>query len=199
MSRYNFEFPNFRFWIEEFTHNAKDKPLHSKYRYQIEFNYGRRGSKIDIVPPSCTDLISMNYPSFQQCYGCPYKFLESSDLKAILTHHGLSSIQVDEVLSFSDKKDYQLACTKYFEFVNDYRVNEVIHSPNRYYDLSQIMKRVSSKHTKDVSAMDTSLNDLSYDKHLWEMLSPAKDISKIDSQTIAANYLDAMSQLDFNY
>lgn len=165
----------------------------AKYRYQIEFNYGRRGSKIDIAPPSCAELISMNYPSFQQCYGCPYKFLESSDLKATLVDHGLNSIQVEEVLNFSDKNDYQLACSKYFESVNDYRTDEVINSPNRYYELCQMIKTIRCKQA-DMSVKDKSLNDSLYDKHVWEMLSPAKD--NVKRSEINA---DPMSQLDFNY
>lgn len=165
----------------------------AKYRYQIEFNYGRRGSKIDIPPPSCADLISMNYPSFQQCYGCPYRYLESSDLKAKLVDHGLNSVQVEEVLSFSTKNDYQLACSKYFEFVNNYQANEVISSPNRYFELTQMIKQIKSKQTDKTSAMDKSLNNM-YDQHLWEMLSPTKDNTK--TSDINA---ELMSQLDFNY
>ncbi|KAG4066757.1 hypothetical protein HA402_012824 [Bradysia odoriphaga] len=185
-----------KFWIEEFTHDNKDKPLASKYRYQIEFNYGTRGSRIDIAPPSCTDLISMNFPSFQQCYGCPYKFLEPTDLKATLTAHGLNSIQVDEVLSYSDKNDYQLACTKYFECVNDYKASEVINSPNRYFDLCQMIKRIRSKRTPDADK-DHSLNDLLYDKHLWEELSPTKDHP--ESPAIIVENVEPMTQFDFNY
>lgn len=180
--------------MAEFTHNNKDKPLAAKYRYQIEFNYGRRGSKVDIAAPTCADLISMNYPSFQQCYGCPYKFLESSDLKAKLANHGLHSVQVEEVANLAGKNDYQLACSKHFEIVNDYQANEVISSPNRYFELSQMIKQIKSKPADNVSAKDKSLNDL-YDKHLWEMLSPTKDNAK--KAETSAN--DPMSQFDFNF
>lgn len=196
-----------RFWIEEFTHNNKDKPLASKYRYQIEFNYGRRGSRIDIAPPTCTELISMNSPGFQQCYGCPYKFLESTDLKATLAANGLNSIQVDEVLAHVDKNDYQLACTKYFESTiaqmvsckNDYKTSEVINSPNRYFDLCQMIKRTANKHTQMDAGKNDSVNSLLYDKHLWEMLSPTKDQSEAKTTAITVDNVEPMSQFDFNY
>lgn len=122
--------------------------------------------------------------------------MESSDLKATLVKHGLNSIQVEEVLQFSDKNDYQLACSKHFEIVNDYASNEVINSPNRYYELCQMIKQIKNKPAADTSAADKSLNDSLYDKHLWEMLSPAKDILKKSEIPID---IDIMSQLDFNY
>lgn len=137
----------------------------------------------------------MNFPSFQQCYGCPYKFLESSDLKATLINHGLNSIQVEEVTQFSDKNDYQLACSKHFEMVNDYNAKEVINSPNRYFELCQMINKMKSKPADDISVQDKSLNDL-YDKHLWEMISPAKN--NLPKSEITVD-IDLMSQLDFNY
>lgn len=168
----------------------------AKYRYQIEYNYGRRGSKVDIPPPSCTDLIKLNFPSFQQCYGCPFRFLESFDLKATLTRRGLSNIQADEVLIFSEKNDYQLACTKYFELVNDCKANQLIDSPNRYYELCQMIERSRHKVNGAASA-NNSMHEELYDKHLWEMLHAAND----DSQKlqIIDETIEKMSQYDYEY
>lgn len=136
----------------------------------------------------------MNYPSFQQCYGCPFKFLDSSDLKSKLIEHGLNSVQVDEVLNFSNKNDYLLACSKYFEVVNDYQLHEVISSPNRYYELCKMAEQIKKKQTEEPTAINKSLNESLYDKHLWEILSPAKDNLKKSE-----NSDDLMSQIDFNY
>lgn len=120
--------------------------------------------------------------------------MESSNLKATLIQHGFHSIQADEVLNFSNKNDYQLACTKHFEIMNGYQPTEIINNPNRYYELTQMVKQNRSKHTLETSDNNKSLNDSLYDKHLWEMLSPAKDSMK-KAEMIA----DPMSQIDFNY
>lgn len=115
-------------------------------------------------------------------------------MKATLFQHGLNSIQVDEVLRFSDKNDYQLACAKHFEFVNDHKATDVINSPNRYFELTQMIKQIKSKQTDATSVNDRSLNDSLYDKHLWEMLSPTKENFKMTEMTA-----EPMSQLDLNF
>lgn len=120
--------------------------------------------------------------------------MDPSHLKTALIDHGLNSVQVDEVLHFSNKNDYQLACSKYFEVVNDYQPHEVISNPNRYYELCQMVEKIKRKQTEEPSAINKSLNDSLYDKHLWEMLSPAKDNTKK-----MENIDDLMSQIDFNY
>lgn len=101
---------------------------------------------------------------------------------------------MDEVLRYSQKNDYQLACTKHFELVNDHNPNEVINNPVRYYELCRIVDRNKAK--RDTSVQDNSMS--LYDKHLWEMTT-SSSVNELNDKQVTVDHADAMSQYDLNF
>lgn len=146
------------------------------------------------TPYSCLKVIALANPNPQQCHGCPFKIYETQTLKTKLVGYGVGSTHVQEVLNYSSKGHFQLACARYFEVTHDTHLEEGINHPNRYFEMSQkvMEKRAPTAATAVTSATKKPdkvqkkantdlvlqkkklLADTMYDEELWNVTREAE-------------------------
>lgn len=153
------------------------------------------------TPYSCLKVIALPNPNPQQCHGCPFKVYETQTLRTKLAGYGIGTAHVQEVLNYSSKGHFQLACARYFEVTHDTHLEEGINHPNRYFEMSQkvMEKRApSSAGTGPIKKVDGSgsskkvdnvskkaktdlvlqrkklLADTMYDEELWNVTREAE-------------------------
>lgn len=69
------------FWRNELTKNeniTEDK-FNKEYLYQIKYNYGKMGRRVDYRPAGCNKLITESVGS-GEVHGCPYKHMDTDEL-----------------------------------------------------------------------------------------------------------------------
>ncbi|KAJ6637013.1 DNA primase large subunit [Pseudolycoriella hygida] len=181
-----------RFWREEFTKLMDSDKFEKSYVYNIKHNYGKAGSMTNYTPYSCLKVIALPSPNPQQCHGCPYKIFETQTLKTKLGGYGIGPAHVQEILNYSNKGHYQLACARYFEVTHDTHLEEGINHPNRYFEMSQkvMEKRAPTAATGPVRKSDKVsrkagtdivlqkkkfLADSMYDEELWNITQEAEN------------------------
>ncbi|TMW43549.1 hypothetical protein DOY81_011373 [Sarcophaga bullata] len=128
-----------KFWREEFCKKMDPDKFAKSYQYNIEHNYGKKGSMVNYTPYSCLKIIQEAAVS-GSCNGCPYKVYDQTTLKNKLIACGLSSAHVQEVMSYVAKGHYQLACGKFFQVTHSSPDEIGITHPNQYFEQSQIVQ-----------------------------------------------------------
>lgn len=213
----------YRFWREEFSKIMEADKFDKSYVYNIKHNYGKAGSMTNYTPYSCLKVIALPNPNPQQCHGCPFKVYETPTLKTKLTGYGIGPAHVQEVLNYSSKGHFQLACARYFEVTHDTHLEEGINHPNRYFEMSQkvMEKRAPSAATTTTATTPANkkfdkvqrkpnadlilqrkkmLADTMYDEELWNATQEAE---KRESEEIIRKQWDEdldMSEFDtLNY
>lgn len=187
------------------------------YVYNIKHNYGKAGSMTNYTPYSCLKVIALPNPNPQQHHGCPFKIYETQTLKTKLTGYGIGPAHVQEVLNYSSKGHFQLACARYFEVTHDTHLEEGINHPNRYFEMSQkVMEKraptvptAATKKTDKIPRKTTTdlvlqkkklLADTMYDEELWNV---TREAEQKESEEITRKEWDEdldMSELDtLNY
>lgn len=71
------------FFRDEFTKNPNitaDK-FAKEYAYNIRYNYGKEGKKVDFSPYSCAKIIGDNPPGPGDSHGCPFRHFDQANLK----------------------------------------------------------------------------------------------------------------------
>ncbi|XP_030376064.1 DNA primase large subunit [Scaptodrosophila lebanonensis] len=127
-----------RFWREEFTKKMDADKFARSYEYNINHNYGKKGSMVNYTPYSCLKIIKeMAAPG--DCHGCPYKAMDPVSLKTKMSSYGLSPSAIDEVMRYATSGHYQLACSKYFMITHNSTTEPTINHPNGYFEESQIV------------------------------------------------------------
>lgn len=181
----------YRFWREEFSKIMEADKFDKSYVYNIKHNYGKAGSMTNYTPYSCLKIIALPNPNPQQCHGCPFKIYETQTLKTKLAGYGIGTAHVQEVLNYSSKGHFQLACARYFEVTHDTHLEEGINHPNRYFEMSQkvMEKRAptavtsAAKKTEKVQRKTNTdlvlqkkklLADTMYDDELWNVTLEAE-------------------------
>lgn len=127
-----------RFWREEFTKKVDNEKFDKQYAYNIRHSYGKEGSMVNYTPLSCLSIINLAYGA-GSTHGCPYKIFDSATLKAKMNSYGMSQIHIQEILNYSSKGHYQLACGKYFEVLHEKPLEAGINHPNQYFEQSQTL------------------------------------------------------------
>lgn len=185
------------------------------YVYNIKHNYGKVGSMTNYTPYSCLKVIALPNPNPSECHGCPFKTHENQTLKTKLIGYGIGPAHVQEVLNYSSKGHFQLACARYFEVTHDTHLEEGINHPNRYFEMSQkVMEKRApttaavSSATKKVEKVQRKANtdvvlqkkkllaDTMYDEELWNVTLEAE---KKESEEITRKEWDDdldMSEFD---
>lgn len=137
------------FWRQEFTKNIDLEKFEKAYAYNIKHNYGKAGSMKDYSPFSCQKIINTTVGQHDTC-GCPYKTFDTPTLKNRLTGYGISAGHVQDIVNYSSKGHFQLACGKYFEIFHETTLETGINHPNHFFELSQ---ELIGKKPKAVSAV----------------------------------------------
>uniref|UniRef100_A0A0N5AEK5 DNA primase large subunit n=1 Tax=Syphacia muris TaxID=451379 RepID=A0A0N5AEK5_9BILA len=120
-----------------------------QYAYNIRYNYGKEGRRVEYLPYSCQKIIFGNAPVVMDCHGCPYKHCDQQLLVQRLEGVGISKDCIDKIVTLSAAARYDRACTTYFEYMHkfaDGSLDAVITHPNQYYDLScQVRNGIKSQ------------------------------------------------------
>ncbi|XP_013097163.2 DNA primase large subunit [Stomoxys calcitrans] len=189
-----------RFWREEFTKKMDPEKFAKSYQYNIEHNYGKKGSLKDYAPFSCGKIIQENVVQ-GSANGCPYKYYDQSTLKQKLAAAGLGTAHIQEVAGLAAKHHYQLACAKYFQITHETSQEVAINHPNHYYIQSQELmgNRVEKKPStasqrKPMKSIQATQDNSMYmnaddDDELWN-IAEATQKSLDATQTEAASKKD---------
>ncbi|KAI9483560.1 MAG: eukaryotic and archaeal DNA primase, large subunit-domain-containing protein [Benjaminiella poitrasii] len=126
------------FWRSAFS-NITDDKFRKDYSYNIRYNYGLEGKRVNYKPYSCMKIITSNPPSVGEHHGCPFRHFSSGNLEARLRKDGINGNHVQEILELVREKHYQLACTRHFEvtYPDNKEKIDIIEHPNQYYELSK--------------------------------------------------------------
>ncbi|CAO1638125.1 unnamed protein product [Parajaminaea phylloscopi] len=136
------------FWRRAFAGMTDDK-FNKEYRYNIRYNYGLEGKRVDYPARSCARIIMQDTPGAQDTHGCPFRHHSTANLSAALSaNYRLSAQQNSEILSTVKAGHYHVACTRLFEITHgaakgkglDGRGESVAH-PNRYFERSWKMEQ----------------------------------------------------------
>ena len=126
-------------WEKAFAKTTTHDEFEKAYSYNLKHNYGKEGKKTNYTSYGCSKLISV-MPNVGDIYGCPFKLLNNTDLKKILkktiVNQENSEKNINEILDFKNKMQYQLACGKYFDLKNGIHSEEIfgVNSPIEYFN-----------------------------------------------------------------
>lgn len=177
-----------RFWREEFCKKIDPEKFAKSYQYNIEHNYGKRGSMVNYTPYSCMKIIQEN-PTMGSMSGCPYKLYDQGTLKLKLAAAGLSASHVQDVMAYVSKGHYQLACGKFFQITHESNDDVAINHPNHYFEQSQIVQGNRTVEKKSVGVQrkviksSQSANETTMfmqedeDDELWNSIEIPKETS----------------------
>ncbi|KAL4479828.1 hypothetical protein ABPG74_020344 [Tetrahymena malaccensis] len=155
------------FWQKKFSKTSADD-FKKKYDYNIRHNYGRLGKQLDYTPMSCQKIIGYQ-PLKDEFHGCPYKTMESSQLKDFLKlSYNMTDEQFVQVNIFKNQKQYQLACKEVFKVLNDSRdktkeqfqpyFDKVGNHPNAYFEQSLRLHEPQRFQKQDEEKKQNKLN-----------------------------------------
>ncbi|KAI7905502.1 eukaryotic and archaeal DNA primase, large subunit-domain-containing protein [Cokeromyces recurvatus] len=144
------------FWRTAFS-NITDDKFRKEYAYNIRYNYGLEGKRVNYSPYSCMKIITSNPPSVGEHHGCPFRHFSPSNLEARLRKDGISGGHIQEILELARNKHYQLACTRHFEVTHPENKEkiDIIEHPNQYYELSKkLAEKVEETSLEDSMEVD---------------------------------------------
>ncbi|KAI9331903.1 eukaryotic and archaeal DNA primase, large subunit-domain-containing protein [Pilaira anomala] len=126
------------FWRKAFS-NISDDKFQKQYAYNVRYNYGLEGKRVNYSPYSCSKIITSNPPSSGDNHGCPFRHFSLTNLETRLARDNISRPDMDQILGLTRDKHYQLACTKHFEVTHPqvYGKMDAIEHPNQYYEASK--------------------------------------------------------------
>ncbi len=144
-----------KFWQEQFTAMGPGsmtvERFNKEYRYNFRHNYGLEGGHIHYKPWDCRTILSKPAPGRNEYHGCPFRDWHRDELSFNLQKLELADdARLNEVLDLSEKGEYQTACTRVFELLNQDRIDEclknnakvdessIVH-PNQYFDRSRYL------------------------------------------------------------
>nr|CAH7752526.1 unnamed protein product [Callosobruchus chinensis] len=105
------------FWRQEFTKKMDLDKFEKQYTYNIKHSYGKVGNMTNYSPYSCVKIITDSIGPGEH-HGCPFKHWDATVVKQKLVEHGVGAEGVSSVMDLVTNGHYQIACTKYFEYVH---------------------------------------------------------------------------------
>ncbi|CAH2001261.1 unnamed protein product [Acanthoscelides obtectus] len=133
------------FWRQEFTKKLDSDKFEKQYAYNIKHTYGKVGNMTNYSPYSCVKIITDSVGPGEH-HGCPFKHWDASVVKQKLVEHGIGAEGVTSVMDLVTNGHYQIACTKYFEYVHGQAPSTTINHPNQYFQESiNLAKEKSSR------------------------------------------------------
>lgn len=85
------------FFRDEFTKKIAPEKFQREYAYNIRYNYGKEGKKVNLSAFSCQKIINDNPPGPTDTHGCPFKQFDRQNLYSLLKRYGLLEDQIQEV------------------------------------------------------------------------------------------------------
>lgn len=121
------------FWRREFTKKIPNDKFERDYKYNIRHLYGREGHKKALSCFSCDKIINDNPPGPSDKHGCPFKHFDETNVKGMLSKHGLKEVDIESIMTHVTSKDPKLACCNYFKFSKGEYPTEPIKNPIHFY------------------------------------------------------------------
>jgi len=129
-----------RFFRGEFTKaNIPADKFDKEYTYNIRYNYGKEGKKVNWLPWNCMRIIMENVGPGEN-HGCPYRHHDPDVLKANLVKSGIAvgSDDLNQILQASKEGHFQKACA--LQFRASHKGAElstgITQHPNQFYQES---------------------------------------------------------------
>mmetsp|Transcript_10347 Transcript_10347/g.27110 ORF Transcript_10347/g.27110 Transcript_10347/m.27110 type:complete len:476 (-) Transcript_10347:43-1470(-) len=124
-----------RFWKSEFIQKMPSDKFDKQYAYNVRFNYGQEGKRVDYTPLSCMRIIQGTPPGTGEHHGCPFRHFDAQNLESMLRSRRVNEVDIRGIVDTAKSGNFQIACQKYFASVH--RISEVeaepvIH-PNEYF------------------------------------------------------------------
>lgn len=138
-----------KFWKEGFTKKPEInvEVFDKQYAYAIRHSYGNEGKRANYTPYNCLKIINTSVAPGEN-HGCPFKQYDVNVLKKMLLNCQIPLVDITSISDYAVKGHYQLACTKYFEVVNNVTNVNGINHPNQFFEDSQnLIKESQSKRT----------------------------------------------------
>ncbi|CAB4068170.1 PRI2 [Lepeophtheirus salmonis] len=126
------------FFKGEFTKShVKLDTFDKEYTYNIRYNYGLEGKKVNWAPWNCIKIIKENVGPGEN-HGCPYRHNDQNSLRSQLVSSGMKEEDIQEVLRLSREGHYQKACSYQFQARKGYEISTgLVNHPNQFYLESQ--------------------------------------------------------------
>lgn len=132
------------FFREEFIQSMTPEKFAKEYSYNIRYNYGKEGKKVNLSAFSCSKIQNGNQPGTGDSHGCPFKHYDVNNLTKMLKKHNIEEENILEMVDLSKQQQFSAACNCYFACKNKgIRLPNGITHPNQYYnDSRKIAKNI---------------------------------------------------------
>ncbi|KAK8795675.1 hypothetical protein WA158_000332 [Blastocystis sp. Blastoise] len=97
-----------------FTKRITAEKFNKEYAYTIRHLYGKEGKRANYPPYSCIKIVGTNIVQ-DSCNGCPYKYMDSTQLNRYLLTSGVDSKNATTIVQNAKDKNYNVACRLHFE------------------------------------------------------------------------------------
>lgn len=122
------------FFREEFIQSMTPEKFQKEYSYNIRYNYGKEGKRVNLSAFSCAKIINGNAPGFGDSHGCPFKHFDTSNLTKLLKKHNIDDENIKEMIDLAKQQKQTAACSCYFTCKNkNVQLQQEIYHPNQYF------------------------------------------------------------------
>ena len=123
-----------KFFKIKYSKKITPDKFEKEYAYYIKHSYGLEGKKFNYIPYSCLKIIEMKEPIGKECHGCPFKNNSIENLRVILNSCNLNPLDIEEIIDKKRKKEYQVACIKFYDAKFPKNISDGIGiHPNKYF------------------------------------------------------------------
>ncbi|CCA73765.1 related to PRI2-DNA-directed DNA polymerase alpha, 58 KD subunit (DNA primase) [Serendipita indica DSM 11827] len=147
------------FWRKAFSGKMSDEKFTKEHLYNIKHNYGLVGKMANYPARSCQTILTTYPPGANEFHGCPYRHYSEDNLKtALQSMMGISSHDMQDVLSSVRTQHYHVACTRVYELTHGIRKGEglgggeTVNHPNEYCQRSRELEK-----SKNAAAADDAM------------------------------------------
>lgn len=124
------------FFKQEFIKTIPLDKFQKEYSYNIRYNYGREGKRVELSAYGCAKIIGSNPPGPGDAHGCPFKHFDKPNLTTLLKNYGVDDAELKEIMDQVDAKNYTGSCTKFFcgrHPSYSLKSESGIYHPNQFY------------------------------------------------------------------
>ena len=125
------------FFRQEFIQKITPEKFAKEYSYNIRYNYGQEGKKVNLSAYGCQKIISSNPPAPGDSHGCPFRHYDGKNLELLLRRFGIDDENAKDIMSDVAANKYTAGCTKYFHCKHPNATigaeNGEIYHPNQFF------------------------------------------------------------------
>ena len=125
------------FFKQEFIKTIPLDKFQKEYTYNIRYNYGQEGKRVNLSSYGCSKIINSNPPGPGDAHGCPFRHFDKNNLVLLLRRYGLEDEEdIRQVMDQVEAKNYTASCSKFFcgKHPGYFLKSEAgIYHPNQFY------------------------------------------------------------------